>query len=55
MPWSTTFVGVQLWVLFVQQGIGTVTYLQCSISGIVGKILMVAFSLDRLKFEITQW
>jgi len=55
MPWSTPFVGVQAWVLFLQQGIGTVTYLQCSISGIVEKILRVAFGLDRVKFEITQW
>jgi hypothetical protein len=55
MPWSTPFVGVQLWVLFIQQGIGTVTYLQCSISGIKGKILRVAFSFDRVKYEITQW
>jgi hypothetical protein len=49
-----TFFGVQPWVLFLQQGIGTATYLQCSISGIVGKILRVAFGLDRVKFEITQ-
>ena len=55
MPRSTPFVGVQLWVLFVQQSIGTVIYLQCSISGIVGKILRVAFSSDRVKFEITPW